>query len=144
MCNWFSGSFFFFCFFLFPPFYLFTFLMVLFKKKGWHHLPSLQPPTHWKSTQLTITINENTFFPSTITTHPFFKHPFQPTRFFSEILCLEKESLKLTNLRTEPNEQKSVFRPRIRPWVFKGMIEVLSAGTSEVDGVYLPDFTGVF
>ena len=47
------------------------------------------------------------------------------------------------SLTNEPNEL-GVFRPRIRPWVFKGMIEVLSAGTSEVDGVYLPDFTGVF
>eukprot|EP00913_Durusdinium_trenchii_P034169 g31978.t1 len=30
----------------------------------------------------------------------------------------------------------------MRPWLFKGMIEVLSAGSEEVNGVYTPDFTG--
>ena len=29
-----------------------------------------------------------------------------------------------------------------RPWVFKGMIEVLEAGSKEVNGFYAPDFTG--
>ena len=46
-------------------------------------------------------INQNTFFPSTITTHPFLKKiHFNLPVFLLEILCLKK-SLKLTNLRTE-------------------------------------------
>ena len=70
-----------FCFFLFPPF------LILysngFVKKGWRHLPSLQPPTRWKSTQLTVIHQPKHIFPINYHNPPVFKeNPFQPTRLF--------------------------------------------------------------
>jgi len=80
MCNWFSGSFFFFCFFFvspFLPFYLFN---------GFVQKKRLAP---FAITPTTNTLEKHTahchpstkthFFPSNITTHPFLKNPFQPT-----------------------------------------------------------------